>query len=181
MLLGGMLALLASGSWWLSESVERPNFGGDGVDRYDYFLRDFRNTVHDVEGRPSRVLAAKEMRHYPHDDSTRLDAPRLTLYNANGERWRVAAASGKLSGDGQLLVLEGGVEIERPDAHGRPGVRIETPDLMVYPERNIAETGAEIRVQSGANWMVAKGMRAWFGDAARIKLLSKVRGRYEIH
>jgi lipopolysaccharide export system protein LptC len=179
-LLAGVLALLAGGSWWLTQSSQQARVQVGGGEGFDYFLRDFRNTVYDVDGKPSRVLAAKEMRHYPRDNSTQLDAPHLILYDAEGGRWEVTARSGRLSGDGELLVLEGGVEIDGPPKGGRPGVQIEVPDLLVYPDRNIAETGSEIRIRSGSSWMVAEGMRAWFGETARIKLLSKVRGRYEI-
>ena len=181
LMLGGVLALIAGGGWWLSETVNAPEYGADdGSRRPDYFLRMFSNTVYDEEGLPSRELAATQMRHYPKDDSTEVDEPRLTLYREGGVRWTVVAEGGKLSGDGGVLLLEGNVTIERESAEQALPIRIETADMLVYPERNLAETGEEVRIASGKSWIHAKGMRAWFDESARIKLLSNVRGRYEI-
>ena len=173
---------MAGGGWWLSESSRVDDSASEDASRRpDYYLRSFENTIHDESGKPSRMLSGTEMRHYPDDDSTELDNPHLILIDDDGARWTVNAEGGKLSGDGNILLLDGKVEIEKGAHQGIVPIRIETSDLLIYPERNLAETGAEIRITSGDNWIHSTGMKVWFQSPARIRLLSNVRGQYEIH
>jgi len=54
------------------------------------------------------------------------------------------------------------------------------PSLRVQPEQNYAETDEYVYAESDDNWVESTGMQAWLKKPMRIKLLAKVRGRYEV-
>lgn len=175
-----VLGLVAGASWWLAERASRDTIQlTDELRRPDYFLRNFTTRQYDDQGRIERILRANQLRHYPRDDSTELDQPQLTLMHEQ-QQWQLSAQQGKVSRGGDLMLLEGEVQIERAAGDGLPPVSVATQDLLVYNKRRMAETGATTRIRSGNSWMEAEGMRLWFGEDARLKLLSKVRGEYAI-
>lgn len=181
LVLGAVLTLLAAVIWWLAAKNDpHEQTGKDQSRRPDYYLRDFTTIFHDAQGKPERILSGTEMRHYP-DDSFELDSPRLVLAKEDGSRWIVISEDGKISEDGNILMLTGKVEIEKRTEQGIVQMRIETRDLVIYPEQNLAETQASVQIIAGKNQMYSNGMRLWFQSPAKIKLLSNVRGYYEIH
>ena len=57
----------------------------------------------DIAGRPARSLSARELRHYPNDDSSEVDLPVLVIYTADGPPWTIRSETGWVSGDGERL------------------------------------------------------------------------------
>ena len=178
----GMLLLLAGGSWWLAE---RSTLNGTDYTQIahtpDYYLEGFTATTMNDKGRPSQRLRAKKMIHYPDDDSTELWEPKLTLYDEERPPWRVKSEMGWVSGDGEVLLLQGEVKIDRSEIPGVRPMHITTRDLRVQPKDNYIETDAEVQSHSGKNRLDAVGMQAWFNKPVRIKLLANVRGYYEVN
>jgi lipopolysaccharide export system protein LptC len=56
-----------------------------------------------------------------------------------------------------------------------------TRDLRVQRKAEYAETDQPVSANSGTSQVEAVGMQAWLGEPMRIKLLSRVRGRYEVN
>ena len=176
----GLLLLAAGGSLWLAHLEEPPprRAGGHAP---DFFLNDLMATALGRDGRPERRLWAREMRHYPDDDSTELLAPRLELYEEAGPPWQLRAETAWLSGDGELLLLQGEVHIDRAAGPGSRPVQAVTYNLRVQPKERYAETDERVTLHSAASWVEATGMQAWLIRPLRIKLLSDARGHYEIN
>ncbi len=183
LLLGGLLLLLTGGSWWLAQRSEREVPFQPEPHSPDYYLENFTAITTGTDGRPQKQLTAERMMHYPDDDSTELTQPRMTLYDAERRPpWRIRSEQGWVSGDRQLLLLQGQVNIDRDAAP--PEVRplhLVTRDLRVQPENNYAETDQDVYASSDRSWVKARGMQVWFSPPVRIKLLAKVRGHYEIN
>jgi len=166
-------------TWWLSQ----PDEGGllemdDPTARLvDYYVRDFRVTDTDINGQPTRILDAEEMRHYPSDDTTELELPELTIFRTD-QPWTIVSEKGWLSGDGKLMLLSGEVVIDRQEGENNSPIRLLTSNLRVQPKQDYAETDEKVRVTSLDDRIDAVGMQAWFRKPGRIKFLSEVKGHY---
>ena len=79
-----------------------------------------------------------------------------------------------------MVLLQGKVNIDRSAAPGIRPMHIITSDLRVQPKNNYAETDADARANSRDDWIESTGMQIWFAERIRVKLLAKVRGRYEL-
>ncbi len=181
-LVWALFLLLAGLSWWLAEREPPPalrNEVREGPREVDYYLRRLEATDMGPQGRPARTLTVEELRHYPDDDTTALDAPRLAIYREPGSPpWRVQAERGWVSPDGELVLLQGAVRIDRAAAPGVRPLHIETRDLRVQPRQDYAETDEAVRVRSRRDRLQATGMQAWLRHPARIKLPADVKGYY---
>jgi lipopolysaccharide export system protein LptC len=177
-----LLFLLSLGgvSFWLA-NLEQPPHSRPQLREPDYFLHDLKATALGRDGLPLRRLWAQELRHYPGDDSTEVTAPRLELYEADAPPWRLRADTAWLSGDGELLLLQGEVHIDRDGAAGVRPVQAVTHNLRVQPQERYAETDERVSLHSAASWVEATGMQAWLAGPLRLKLLSEARGRYEVN
>lgn len=133
------------------------------------------------DGRPKQRLKAEKMVHFPDDDSTELTKPRLTIYDSAHPPWLVTSENGWVSGDGEILLLQGEVQIDRDEARGVEPIHILTSDLKVRPRENYAETSKDVDVRSRGERVRARGMQAWFNKPIHIKLLAMVRGHYEVN
>jgi lipopolysaccharide export system protein LptC len=176
-----LVLVLAGGTWWLSSWLHSREESGREVGRVpDYYLETLQFTTMDAQGRPARRLRAERMVHYADDDSTELAAPRLTVYDQGRPPWEIQAEQGWVSGDGELVLLQGEVQIDREGAAGVRPVHIVTRDLRVQPEQSFAETDRAVDARSDGDRVRSDGMQIWFDGPVRIKLLSNVRGRYEV-
>ena len=168
--------------WWLAEPTAPPATG-DAAPTHtpDYVIERFAATSMGLDGMPKRTLKAESMAHYPDDDSTELMSPRVTVYDKELPPWTIDAEKGWVSGDGELLLLRGQVNVNREGATGVRPVEIVTTNLRVHPSQNFAETEDPIRIRSAASWVNGTGMKVWFGDSVRLQLLNEVKGQYEIN
>ncbi|MCW8904003.1 LPS export ABC transporter periplasmic protein LptC [Sedimenticola sp.] len=182
LIIGGILLLLVAGTFWLSRQniTEDPGYTAR-EHRADYYLEGVDSTLMNLSGKPGKRLVAERMTHFMDDDSTELKLPRLTLYDLDRPPWRVNSETGWLSGDGEVLLLQGAVKIDRSAAPGVRPMRIRTRDLRVQPGDNYVETDAEVNIRSNKDHIDAKGMQIWLQQPIRIKLLANVRGRYEVN
>jgi lipopolysaccharide export system protein LptC len=168
-------------SWWLAQLGDKtPTMPTDqrGPRAIDYHVTGFDVTRMTAEGSPAHRLRARYMQHFTDDDTTELQQPHLTVYQAEAPPWEVDAERAWLSADGSLLLLQGDVLIERAgDAVNRP-IRITTRDLRVQPRQDYAETDEKVRVEGDTDWIDAVGMQAWMRPPSRLKFLSQVKAYY---
>ena len=172
--------LLAAGTWWLAqrgaeESVYEPKPGTP-----DFYLEHFTATTMGQDGRPDKRLSAERMVHYPADDSTELTQPRMTIFDADRPPWKIRSETGWVSGDREIVLLNGEVKIDRSVAEGIRPLHLTTSNLRVQPEQNYAETDEYVYADSDGSWAESTGMQVWLKKPMRIKLLANVRGRYEV-
>lgn len=176
-----VLVGLAALSWWLAErgGDQPPVAPSDAAARVaDYYVRGIEVTTMTPEGRPGRTLRSPELRHFLADETTELDAPDLTVHQQGEPPWLVSAERGWLSADGELLLLQGRVTVDRAAAAGIRPLQLVTSNLRVQPRQDYAETDEHVRVVSRDDEVEAIGMRAWLRAPMRLKLLSQARGRY---
>ncbi len=180
--IGSLFILLAAGSSLLLQMTGEGEIEKIEAEHTpDYYVEDFSITTMGVDGKLERTLSAERMLHYPDDDSTELTRPHLVIYEEGAPPWKIKSERGWVSGDGQLVLLNGAVEIDRAAAPGIRPVHIDTHNLRVRPKENYAETDEKVKIRSLGDVQRSVGMQAWLGEPIRIKFLSKVRGHYEIN
>ena len=171
-----LLALAALTSWW-QRSLEPPARDGDGGGP-DSVMEGYRATMMSAEGAPRHRLWGEVLTHFPGDDSTELEQPRLLVFRELGEPWLLASEQGWVSGDGELVLLSGEVRIRREGSEAAGPVAVDTRDLRVLPEEDFAETDQPAVIATDELTMAGTGMRAYLKDG-RLQILEKVRSRYE--
>jgi lipopolysaccharide export system protein LptC len=182
LIIGVILAIFVLGTRWIvstlsdedAESVSKEH-------KMDYYLKNFTTTLMGVDGKPDKRLSAKRMLHYPDDDSTELEEPLITTFEVNAPKWKIQSETGWLSGDGELLLLQGKVTMDRPKSLNADPAHLVTRNLRVQPKQNYAETEESITITTPDNRITSKGMQAWLSTPMRIKFTANVRGKYEVN
>jgi len=180
LLIGGILLSLVLGSGWLNRTTEKKPVYQPEPHSPDYYLNHFTATTMGENGKPDKSLSADKMVHFPDDDTTELSQPRMTIHDDDSPPWKVRSETGWVSGDKELVLLQGKVNIDRQAAPGVRPFHIITSDLRVQPKNNYAETDADAYTKSRDDWVESTGMQVWFTRPIRVKLLANVRGRYEV-
>jgi lipopolysaccharide export system protein LptC len=134
----------------------------------------------DPGGQLRRHLLAERLEHFPDDQTTRLQQPRLHLLEPDRPPWRIRSERGWISPDGALVLLQGEVFIDRDAAGEVQPVHLVTRDLRVQPRDEYAETDQPVQAHSDRHRVTATGLQAWLRAPLRIKLLADVRGHYEV-
>jgi lipopolysaccharide export system protein LptC len=180
--LAAVLAALGVATWWLAQrsEPEEPAGGAPPGHVPDYYVINLRGRTMDEAGRLSRSLRADRLTHFMDDQSTEVEAPRLTLFRAGEPPWEIESERGWISPDGTVTLLQGAARLTRDAAPGIRPVEVVTSNLLVRPRDDYAETAEAVQITSGNSRAQSVGMQAWLGKPSRIKLLSQARGHYEI-
>jgi len=175
-----LLAILAAVTFWLDREVQPPEAVADSKTRHDpdYIVENFSATRIGPDGRAQHTLHAKRMVHYPDDDTTHLDAPRLVSFRGTAEAVTVTAKNAQLSGDGENAYLSDEVRLVRSARDKNSELIVETTWLHVMPEAHIAKTDREVKIYDANMLITAVGLEL-NSETRILKLLSNVRGSYE--
>lgn len=174
------LLLLLAATYWLNQQVQPLPPKPDSSKRHDpdFIVSKFVATTLNEQGMKRFVMSAKEMMHYPDDDSTHLQEPQLSSFYANRPPLYIFAKRGKVSSKGDEVFLRDEVKLVRAPGAARSGMAITTSYLHVVPDRDWADTDRPITLTDAHNTINAVGMQ--FDNKARtVKLLAQVRSRYE--
>lgn len=178
-----LVAVAAFVSWILADWNEE----GDVTLKIAENSPDFYSSVYykkqmDDEGLPKNELLATKMQHFKADGSTHLENPLMTLFNTSGQSpWVIKAETGIMAANGDDLQLNGSTFISRQAAKKTTALSITTSDLRVKLSNNYAETEARSEIESPPNLTSGTGMEVTFVNPIHLKLLAKVKGRYEFN
>lgn len=116
-------------------------------------------------------------RHTKHDH-TKFTHPKLVINNGDGSLpWHIHADKGKATNNQKIITLIGNVRIWQIDAAGNRS-ELETPELVVKPDAQYAETDKAVMMKNISGQTSAVGMKAFLKED-RVELLSQVRGIHE--
>ena len=177
---GAAIALLAAVAWWLWPVTEHSAGGrlpAAEARAPDFYLGSFSTVILDMEGRPSREIAAARLAHYPDTGESELVGPTLLLARVEGPPWHAWAEHGRLSADSQELLLQGRVYLWRRDADGAARSIMLTENLRVLPETGYGETQAAVTMLTRHARTTGVGMRASLTDD-RLELDREARTSY---
>lgn len=181
-LLALLLLLFATASWLLHEPTAPPPAepvpGQTAGRQVDYYLRGLTATTMGADGKPARTLHAAQARHFEDDNTTELEQPRLIVHQGEEPPWEVVSESGLVSAEGDVVLLQGEVQIDRTEGSDNRPLHLKTRNLRVQPREDYAETDEQVRVRSNRDRLDASGMQAWLRQPSRIKFLDDVKGYY---
>jgi len=175
------ILLAGIGSWWLARHDRDENKQASPIgnpNAPDYYVKDLDATTMTSAGDPARSLKTPLMRHLPIDDVTEISMPRFSVYQDDGPPWQVRAKRGRISADGDVILLQGEVKIEKAGTPEERPMRLLTRELRIQPAQDYAETDEPVRVSSNDEEIEATGMQAWLRKPIKLKFLSRARGHY---
>ncbi len=171
----GLLAFV----YWLDKQVQQEVVAGINNQRHDPdgIMDNFSAVKMDMQGAPSTLLSAKQLRHYPDHDTTELELPRLTMLNVEHPPVHVKAARGNISSRGDEVVFQDNVVVVRESAGTQSAMTLRTEYLRVLPNKDWANTDKPVTLVDASNTIHAVGME--MDNKTRIlKLLSQVRSEH---
>jgi lipopolysaccharide export system protein LptC len=173
------LILLLLATYWLNQQVQ-PLAQVQSQLRHDvdYVVDNFSAVTLNVLGQPRFTLSAEKLWHYPDDDTTHLQMPRLTSLYADRPPTLTTAQTGTVSSQGDDVYLYDEVRMVRQAADGIGEQRFATDYLHVVPDRDWAETDQAVVMTGPNNTLRAVGMEL-DNKARTAKLLSRVRAIHE--
>ena len=173
-----LLGLLGA-TYWLNQQAQPEPVKPDGSKRHDpdSIVENFSAVKLNKQGTPYFIMSAAKMMHYPDDDSTALEAPRLTLLAEDSPPLLATSESGSISRKGDELFLQGGVEVLRGAAQEQNQLKLQTESLKVIPEQDLASSDNAVTLTEAHTTVNAIGLEL-NNKTRTIKLLSRVKSEY---
>lgn len=88
-----VMVVVAVASWQLvqQEDPASPAIAPSGPREIDYYVTGLNVTRMTIAGKPAHRLRADNLHHYTDDDTTELQKPRLTVFQADSPPWELDA------------------------------------------------------------------------------------------
>ena len=144
----------------------------------DRFAVSYSKIMLDEFGQPKNKLYADFAVHYSDSAETELTKPQLIVKKGDLPPWIIRSSSGIITDDGQLLLMQGQVNIDRAGAENVREVNIATSNLRIEPKRNYAETEEWAELVSGLDTISGVGMKLFYQEPLYIELLANVKGSH---
>lgn len=173
-----LIGLLAV-TYWLNQPTQPEFSGADGAKRHDpdAIVERFSATRLNKLGEPHYIIAAEKMQHFPDDDSTTLDMPRLISRSGELPTIMTSAKSGILSSKGDEVFLHGDVEIIREASTKQEKLTLQTEYLHIIPDQDLMKTDRAVTINQAHNTLHAIGLEM-NSKVHTIQLLSQVKSQY---
>ncbi|MCC7483931.1 MAG: LPS export ABC transporter periplasmic protein LptC [Burkholderiales bacterium] len=175
-----LLAALAGLTFWLDRAVQPPAPARDTTESNDpdYIVERLSAIRTNDKGIAIYTLTAERMVHYPLDDATVLERPRLVSHRSRQAPVTITAREALVSSNGEDVYFRDDVKLTRA-AHGtRSELTMRTAYLHVIPEDHVARTNMPVTITDAATVVNAVGLE--FNSETRVlTLLSNVRGTYD--
>jgi lipopolysaccharide export system protein LptC len=175
-----LLAIVAAVTVWLDRHVQPPEVSNNGKARHDpdYIAHNFTVTRVGPDGAIQYKLVARRMQHYPDDDTTDLEAPKVTNFRNGGVTLTATSKTAKLSSNGEHVYLQDDVHLTRSPYAEHTELNVRTSWLHVVPNDGLADTDKPVRIEDATTVITSDGLE-FDNNTHILKLLSNVRGRYE--
>jgi|CXWL01.1.fsa_nt_gi lipopolysaccharide export system protein LptC len=173
------LVALLGATYWLNMQTQTEPVKATVNTRLsiDALMENFSATKMDERGMPHFIVSAKQLHHYPEDDSTTLDEPELTTISDEGVAIRTTAKHGKISGKGDEIFLQDNVEMLRDASVQQAELNLKTEYLHILPNQNLMTTDRAVTISDANTTVNAVGLEMNY-KLRTFKLLSKVKSVY---
>lgn len=137
--------MLAIGLWWSYGFEDQVESGSEPQARTpDYTFEGVLLTSLSPLGNPLYKIEAPYMAHFGDDKSMELESPILLVYREDAPPMQVHSDRAWISDAGEEIMLLGAVTIIRPETDASATTTIETQDLRLLPNKQIASTKASV-------------------------------------
>ena len=157
----GILLVLAALTFWLRYVTDFTEKPGDGNLRHDPDFIVNGATLRKIGalGSLEYTLIADEIRHYPDDDTTRMDKPKLVYLQPTKPPVTLSAVHGVMGPKGERVDLSAQVEVHRAGSDKNPPLLVETAELTVLTSEEKAFTKSHVLITQGNSWVQGVGMQ----------------------
>ena len=156
-----MMAVLASGTWWLvrnAPSVDVPRVAVAPRHEADYVMTNFVVQRFGNDGALRTQIEGQRLRHFPDNDTIEVDEARIRAVGSDGVATVASARKALANGDGSQVQLLGDAHIVRP-AQGKEE-QIEFRGEFLEAFRNVERVRSHLPVvvTQGRSVLRAQGM-----------------------
>lgn len=156
-----LLVALGALTLWLERATQLDNGQNNGKFRHDpdFMVENFTVRRFAADGMLQNTLTARKMVHFPDDDSTDVDAPRV-LFNRGPQPVRLSSNTAWVSKDGKEVKLKGDVRYIRPGLNGAPETAIATAEMTLLPDDELAHSDVPVTITQGQTIVTGSGLDA---------------------
>ena len=175
------LAAIAVVTWFVlarREETQKPTTPSIESADLGYYLRDARLVGLDPDGHELYAVHAQRIEQRPSDDSISLQRVTVDYATGSDTPWTVVADMGHIPASGDVIELQGNVQLSRTGPPGAERLEIDTPQLELAIRDRIARTGEAINLTQGADKLNATGMEADLRKET-LRLDSRVHARFQ--
>ena len=159
--LAAVLIMIAGFSYWLLDKL----IGDDKkvLEKFahypDYYMENFTTIKMNDDGTPKNQLSASYMAHFPDDNTTELDYPKLRIFRADKLPINVSADKGWVTSSNEVILLKGNVHLYQVEETGEMSLELITDDARVLIDKKYAETDKPATVISKKSTTNSTGIR----------------------
>ncbi len=143
----------------------------------DYFVERLALLGMNALGEPSFRLEARELQHFPADDTTEFEEPVMVSLDPSRPRVTVTADRGRLTSGGDEAHMSGNVIVTRAATPGGAPMRADTDYAVVIPDRDIVRTDWPVTIVQGTSRLTGVGMEL-DNRTRRLQVDSQVRATW---
>ena len=156
-----VMALLASGSWWLVRSMPElaaPTANKAVRQEPDYRMGHFSVKSFDENGHMTREITGDKALHYPATETLHIEQIRIESENETGGKMNARATQGIVTDDGKQVTLIGNAYAIR-HAHGTsPKLELRGDRLVALPDEDRVVSSDPIYIGRGRDMFTADSM-----------------------
>lgn len=156
-----MMALLASGTWWLvrnAPSTDAPVVAAPPRHEADYVMSRFVVQRFDATGVLRTQIEGERLRHFPDNDTLEVDDARIRAVGSDGLVTTATARRALANGDGSELQLMGDAHVVRPGAGSAEPIEFRSEFLQAFRNVEKLRSHLPVVVTQGQSVVRAGGM-----------------------
>ena len=155
-----VLMSLVALTFWLNQFVQIPGARADGNQRHDpdLVVENFAAQALSATGEVQYTVKAEKMSHFPDDDSSLLETVVFTALHPNLPPIVARAPRGRLLAGVDEVIMDGGVLVTSEKSAKYQPLRLSTPTLSIFPDKNLARSTEGVRVDSPTGQLTASKM-----------------------
>lgn len=173
-----VMALLASGSWWLVRSVPElltSTTTPPVRQEPDYRLADFSVKSFDAQGRLTREVSGDTAQHYPATQALHVEQVRIDAQSESGTQMNARAKQGIATDDGKQVTLIGDAYAIRHPSDTSPQVELRGVRLVALPDEDRLVSSDPVHITRDRDVFTAETMDFNSNTGAYV-LQGRVRG-----
>ena len=156
-----VMALLASGSWWLVRSAPEllmPAVNKAVREEPDYRLENFTVKSFDVSGRMTREVSGDKAQHYPASETLDIEQIRIYAENETGKILNARSRQGIATDDGKQVTLIGDASAIRQAFDTSPQLELRGQRLVALPDDDRVVSSDPVQITRGRDMFTAQTM-----------------------
>lgn len=173
-------AVLALGSFWLAEVMRRKtedSLPAKVRTEPDFYVEKFNFVRMGQTGEARYNLTGTEMKHYPQNDSYRIQHPIMYSYGVDRPPMVSRSLYATVQNNSSEVHMHDDVHIDRPASATAQRFQLKTSYLLLLPDDDVMKTPQPVELHLGQSILTGSGMYA-NNATGEFRLSSNVKGLY---